>query len=261
MAASEDLFYAYERAVQDPEGEVAFVSRTFKRLRKRTALTLREDFCGSAAFSAQWVRSKKGRMAWGVDCDAPTLAWAQKHRVETLPPSSQAHLELVKADVRQHGVAAVDVAVAYNFSYWIFKKREEMLSYFRAAKAGLVEDGLFFLDIMGGSDVTATDETVNNHEDFIYFWRHESFNPINNDLRCSISFEFRDGSCLRPAFAYDWRLWTIPELRDVLEEAGFSKVRVYWEQEDEDGEGTGNFRQAKKADNEGIWWAYIVAEA
>jgi hypothetical protein len=29
------------------------------------------------------------------------------------------------------------------------------------------------------------------------------------------------------AFVYEWRLWSVPELRDAMDEAGFSKTQVY----------------------------------
>ncbi len=32
---------------------------------------------------------------------------------------------------------------------------------------------------------------------------------------------------LRRAFRYDWRLWTIPELAEMLEEAGFDGMRAW----------------------------------
>ena len=35
------------------------------------------------------------------------------------------------------------------------------------------------------------------------------------------------------AFTYDWRMWTIPELRDLLIAAGFSKVILYKDMDEE----------------------------
>ena len=32
---------------------------------------------------------------------------------------------------------------------------------------------------------------------------------------------------LRRAFRYDWRLWTIPELAEMLKEAGFDFMRAW----------------------------------
>jgi hypothetical protein len=39
-------------------------------------------------------------------------------------------------------------------------------------------------------------------------------------------FAHREGSALRDAFRYDWRIWSLPELRDLLNEAGFSRGEV-----------------------------------
>ena len=65
---------------------------------------------------------------------------------------------------------------------------------------------------------------------------------------------------MQKAFTYVWRLWTLPELRELLAEAGFSRSTVYWEDADDDGEGTGVFRPKAHAEQEQAWVAYIVAE-
>jgi hypothetical protein len=51
-----------------------------------------------------------------------------------------------------------------------------------------------------------------------------------------------------------------PELRDILLEAGFSKVHFYWEKTDAKGEGTGVFYEPDYVENQEIWWTYIAAE-
>ena len=68
------------------------------------------------------------------------------------------------------------------------------------------------------------------------------------------------GSKLKKAFTYHWRLWTLPELRDMLAEAGFSRVHVYWQGSDEDGEPDGDFTVVETAENDPAWIAYIVSE-
>lgn len=208
----------------------------------------------------QWVRSSTERRAIGVDLDGPTLEYAREHRLGRLRADRRARVELVQADVLDHQLPRVDVAVAFNFSYWIFKSRAEILAYFRHVHERLIADGVLFLDIFGGTEVPCVDASERDYDDYSYTWEHAAFNPITNELRCHIHFDFPDGSSLRPAFSYDWRMWTIPELRDILLEAGFSCVRVFWEREDEEGEGTGKFYQPKDADNEGVWWAYMTAE-
>ena len=84
--------------------------------------------------------------------------------------------------------------------------------------------------------------------------------PVTGRCVCHIHFKFPDGSRIKKAFTYDWRIWSLPELREVLEEAGFKKVRVYWEGEDEDGEGNCEFTEDETGEADLAWIAYIVAE-
>ena len=44
----------------------------------------------------------------------------------------------------------VEVLAAQNFSFWIFKTRDEVINYFRKAYANLAEQGLMVIDMMGG---------------------------------------------------------------------------------------------------------------
>jgi hypothetical protein len=46
----------------------------------------------------------------------------------------------------------------------------------------------------------------------------------------------------------------------MLHDAGFGNVTVYWEGEDEDGEGNGEFTPNDKGEADLAWIAYIVAE-
>ena len=52
---------------------------------------------------------------------------------------------------------------------------------------------------------------------------------------------------------------TLPEIRDVLIDAGFSKVVVYWEGTDEDGEGDGVWAIDDRGEACNGWVAYIAA--
>ena len=55
-------------------------------------------------------------------------------------------------------------------------------------------------------------------------------------------------------------MWTLPEMRELLLEAGFETVDFYVEGwDDETDEPDGIFRKRKRVDNEGSWIAYVVA--
>ena len=64
---------------------------------------------------------------------------------------------------------------------------------------------------------------------------------------------------MKNAFSYTWRLWTMPEIIDLLHECRF-KPTVYWEGTDEDGEGNGVFEPAEEGEADAGWIAYIVCE-
>ena len=96
--------------------------------------------------------------------------------------------------------------------------------------------------------------------EFTYIWQQEHFNPVDNGLRCSIHFAFSDGSRIERAFHYDWRLWTLPEIRELLLECGFSRVTTYWQGFDDEGESDGEFKPVTVADADAGWICYLAAE-
>ncbi|MBN2886226.1 MAG: class I SAM-dependent methyltransferase, partial [Chromatiaceae bacterium] len=86
------------------------------------------------------------------------------------------------------------------------------------------------------------------------------FDPISARMRCHIHFRFDDGSALERAFRYEWRLWTLPEIRELLAEAGFGRIEVYWQGWDAEGEPDGNFRPVERGTADAAWIAYLSAE-
>ncbi|MDH4106759.1 MAG: methyltransferase domain-containing protein [Gammaproteobacteria bacterium] len=260
MAEQADIHELYEAAVQNVEHEIEFLQQTFGELRGRRALSFREDFCGTASASCQWVKQGKKYSAVGVDIDPAVLEWGRQHRVGRLPEADRARVRLLESDVMAAETAPADIVVAFNFSYFIFDTRDSMRAYFRRACEALVDDGVFFLDAFGGPEAQQEQREKTKHDGFTYIWHQAKFHPVTHRIRCHIDFKFRDGSKIKKAFTYDWRLWTLPELRELLTEAGFRKVTVYWEGEDEDGEGNGEFSPTEKGDADLAWIAYIVAE-
>jgi hypothetical protein len=260
MAERADIHDLYERSVQAVDVEVEFLQETFRALRHREAVSFREDFCGTASASCEWVRGGGKRHAIGVDNDAGVLDWGRRHRVARLPEAARARVKLLNEDVRTVATDPVDLVGAFNFSYFCFKTRDEMREYFKRVHAGLNADGLFFLDAFGGPEAYEEQKEKTKLDGFTYVWEQEKFEPVTGRLLCHIHFKFPDGSKIKKAFTYDWRLWTLPELRELLTEAGFSKVRVYWEGDDGDGGGNGEFAEHETGEADLAWIAYLVAE-
>ena len=265
MAEAACKFTLYQKSVQTPDHEIEFFEQAFKEAYRRVPKTLREDFCGTFAVCCEWVKSNKTRTALGVDLCSETLQWGRDNNLAKLDEEQQKRVTLIEQDVREKNPPAVDVLAAQNFSFWIFKKRQEVIEYFQAAHANLNKQGIMVMDMMGGGECyeegLVDKRTIKKgKKGFKYHWEQRSFNPITSDASFAISFKFPDGSKLKRAFEYDWRFWTIPEVREMLSEAGFSKSHVYWEIEDEDDPDLdGTWERADIASSDPSWICYIVA--
>ena len=260
MAERADVHALYQEAVQCVESEIDFVDETFLRLRGRKAKVLREDFCGTANTSCEWVRRRADNHAIAVDVDPEVLQWSRNHNVAALGEAA-GRITLLKGDLLRVRSGPVDAVLAHNFSYWIIKDRKLLRRYFRRVRESLVPGGLFFLDAYGGSDAHRELRERTENRGFTYIWEQAAFNPINHDLLCHIHFKFPDGSRIRRAFSYAWRLWSVPEIREVLSEAGFTRSTVYWQGTDEkSGEGDGVFEPTEQGEADPSWLVYLVAE-
>jgi len=268
QAEQADRHVLYQESVQCPEAEVDFMSKTFEALKGRKALSVKEDFGGTGYLSVEWAKSDPQRTAIVVDIDKPTLDWGQKHNAESAGSEVASRVQYIEADVRNIAEPKVDITNAFNFSYCIFETRDEMRKYFEIAREGLKDDGILVLDLFGGTEAMDVLEEETELEDFdaTYRWEHVSFNPINNHMECAIHFDFDDGSSMENAFTYAWRLWSIPEIRELLLEAGFKNARIYWEEyvdseeDDDELEGTGEYYETEEVENQESWMIYIVAE-
>jgi hypothetical protein len=259
-AATADRHELYEKAVQEPEAEVDLIDQVWKEQRGRRCRSVREDFCGTAAVCMEWIKRRKRNTAIGVDLDTEVLDWARSKVSERLTKEQAERLQLLEADVRTVETEPVDSVLAMNFSYYIFETREELRGYFERAREAIVDDGLMLLDAYGGSDSFTEMEEDRDLDGFTYTWDQHYYNPITGVAVNYIHFSFPDGSRMKRAYRYRWRLWTLPEIRELLIEAGFRKVVVYWEGTDEETEeGNGEWSVSNRGEACPGWVAYLVA--
>jgi SAM-dependent methyltransferase len=260
-----DRFRLYQRAVQNPAAEIDVVDRIFRQRHGRPARGLREDFCGTAAVCTEWVRRRPDNQAWGVDLDSEALDWGRTHNLQRLNAEQHTRVALIEGDVLSVETPTPEIVLALNFSYWLLHTRTALLAYFRRVRALLPDTGLLVLDAHGGPEsLRLASETRRIHdpvgEDFDYVWERADHDPVTGRQLCHIHFRFDDGSSLERAFSYDWRLWTLPEIRELLDAAGFSRVQVYWQGWDEHDEPDGHFVPVERGEPDEAWIAYISAE-
>jgi SAM-dependent methyltransferase len=257
-AKNADKHVLYQLSVQDAQVEVDFIDYVYRSIYRRRPTTLLEDFCGSALICSEWVKRDESRTATGVDIDSKVLAWGKRHNVAPLGDASD-RVDLLRQDVRDPVRSKFDVICAFNFSYWVFRTRDEIRAYFAHVRKLLGKDSFFVLDAYGGwESQQPMEERRRIKGGFTYVWDQNQFDPITHEVVNYIHFEFKNGSKLQKAFSYHWRFWTLPELQELLSEAGFSDVNVYWDcskGEDDDE----LFRPRLRAKNQPGWLAYIVA--
>ena len=275
-------YHLYERSVQSPKEHIDLVESMSQDLREKPARRLREDFCGTSLLSCEWIKRHPENRALGIDLDPEPVHYGRMHHVSRLTPSQRKRLRLVLADVRTPTTPKSDLIIVGNFSFFIFQERETLLQYFRSCLKSLAAQGLLILELAGGPGmITRSRErrtlTTRSGKKFLYFWDQKSFDPITRRAKYAIHFKIppkeskvssKDSKDSKPkaqvidlkdAFTYDWRLWTIPELRDALADAGFQHSFVYWETSHK-GEGTGEYTRSESGDNAFSWITYIVAK-
>lgn len=266
--ANRDLKYSlYEYAVQSPEVHVEWISRFHLEATGVVANKLREDFCGTFALSTAWIKSNESRMALGIDLDPEPLLFGKKKRLNQLKLSEKKRLLICEGNVlTPPRFFKPDTIAACNFSFCIFREREVLKEYFKSCFKTLNSPGTLILELAGGPGmIEQSKETKSIYRGkkkaYTYVWDQKSFDPIHRHGTYAIHFRLKDKkrTWLKDAFVYEWRLWTIPELRDLLREVGFSTTTVYWETEHE-GKATGEYLAMEKGDNAFAWVTYLVAQ-
>lgn len=254
-----DKYELYRKAVQSAENDVVFIRDVYKELKGKTPKVFREDFCGTFALSTEWIKLNPRHESIGIDLDPEPMVYGRQNYLSKLSAEQQRRMKLIEGNVLDPNLPKADIVAAMNFSYFCFKQRETMKKYFANIYKNLNKDGMFLVDLFGGSQCYDAIEDTIKHEGFTYYWDQTNFDPVTNEALFHIHFKVK-GKKIEQVFTYDWRLWSIAELRDIMNEVGFRKTHVYWEGTAKDGSGDGNFTRVDHGEACQSWIAYIVAE-
>jgi len=255
-----DKYSYYKRSVQSPESDVEFFRDTYRTIRRRNPSTLREDFCGTFSLCCEWIKLASKNHAYGIDLDPEPIQYGLKTYASRLSNNQRARLKIQQENVLNPGLPKVDVVCAMNFSHYIFKERAMLKAYFQNCYSTLKDDGVLISDCFGGSLCQQENQESTKYAGFTYYWDQKSFDPITNQAFFNIHFKPDGKKKIENVFSYDWRMWSIPELREVMLEAGFKKTNVYWEGTTRSGTGNGIFKPSEKGEDCQAWIAYVVGE-
>ncbi|XP_057455996.1 uncharacterized protein LOC130747159 [Lotus japonicus] len=189
---------------------------------------------------------------------------------DTQTSSVAQDVELTK---RNFPLPGRDIVCAFNYSCCCLHKRADLILYFKHARDALsTKGGIFVMDLYGGSSSEHKLRLQRRFPNFTYVWEQAEFDIIQRKTRISLHFHLKkEQRKIRHAFSYSWRLWTLPEIRDCLEEAGFRSVH-FWIREMPDtseitrteGFGTGKdvkYEETTSFQQQDSWNAYIVGVA
>lgn len=236
----------YQRAVQNPLATVMLLQKIHRhhgrsmKLPTTPATRLREDFAGSAFLARTWVAWHDNHRALAIDHHKPTFEWAQAKAQRELGERA-ADLHFLFGDVswyRPPLVPRVDVIAALNFSVFEYHHRSDLVGYFRGCRRHLCKGGVLVMDAFGPPRPSTEfprrfrrkvkADMLSGQPGFIYEWEERHYDPLSGKVDCRIHFDLgRKLGKRHDAFVYDWRWWTLPELREAMLEAGFAKVEIW----------------------------------
>lgn len=235
----------YELCVQSPKDLVPLV----RAIHGGNPYSLGEDFSGTAALSHLWVE-REGCTAVAVDLDEAALGFRGQHERIT-----KHHCDVHEAS------DPVDVLFVGNFSIGYLHTRAELIAYLRHARARLADsNGVFICDTYGGETAYTLGAVHRAHtmpggKLCRYTWEQHEADPTTGMVTNLIHFRIERAGVIEEelfdAFVYEWRLWSITELRDAVIESGFSRTDVYAKLADAvDGEGNAYVTPVEDASQE-----------
>lgn len=254
-----DKYALYASSVQQPDADVRFFRELYRELKGRAPKLLREDFCGTFGVCCEWVKLGADYHAYGRDLGVEPVRYGTENFLARLAPEQRKRVAIERKDVLAPGGPKSDLIMAMNFSYFVFKKREELKAYFKNCFKNLRRDGVLALDCFGGGGVHRPNSERTVHPRFVYYWEQYDYDPVRNTAHCALHFKPKGLRKFKNVFTYDWRIWTIAEIRELMAESGFRRSHVYWEGDD-GRQGNGKFARDENGGREEIWIAMILAE-
>jgi len=217
----------YVEAFQNPNAEIKLLRHWFQSKYSKLPRVLREDFCGSAVNCIEWIKNDKSHIATGIDFDQDILRHARLAFQSRLDGEQTRRITLIDRNVLDGILPSAEVAIAFNCSFWEFKKKNELREYFSSCYKSLAAEGMIALQMYCGSEAQNVGFDRLECDGFTAIWEQRSFDPRTNYCDSRIHFELQDGNKIEDAFVYDWRIWSPPECIDLLDEVGFRSIAVY----------------------------------
>jgi len=219
----------------------------------RAPFVLGEDFCGSGATSLAWIKaaatastSPATPRRTAVACDLDLIAIARlRQAAKSLSLAASTKTSPLKAIARDVVIgkpaldsktAAADIVFVGNFSIGYIHTRQMLVKYFKRCRSRLKRGGVVIIDTYGGATSHTTGSLKRKFKlpdgrTVHYTWQQRAANPITamveNALHFRVEHKGEIVQDIPDGFIYHWRLWTVPELHDAMNEAGLRRIEVF----------------------------------
>ncbi len=236
----------YELCVQSPRHAVPLL----RAIHAGGGRVLGEDFAGTGALSREWCRTVPGGRAIAIDLDESVLErcrakWQAEGGDAGAITTIAADLLAPRDDLSN---LKADVIFTGNFSIGEIHDRPALIAYLKRTLQRLTEGGAFICDTYGGESAFLTGSVERTHtppsplhaapaarharpQQIVYTWEQRDADPLTGRVTDVLHFRLFEGKDIvadfPDAFIYNWRLWSVPELRDAMLEAGFARTAVY----------------------------------
>lgn len=212
--------------------------------------------------------------------EAQLVKFNHQYLVKNIPGEAESSIQLDTDDIsddepimRNIQLPAKDIVCAFNYSCCCLHNRKELLLYFKHVIDALSKKGgIFVMDLYGGTSSERPLRLQRKFPNFTYVWEQAEFDIIQRKTRISLHFHLQKHQRkIRHAFSYNWRLWTLPEIKDCMEEAGFQSVH-FWIREMPDSEEMRStvglsvgrdvkYQEVASFQQQDSWNAYVVGVA
>lgn len=237
----DEKYNLYKLSVYNPgKIDIEGIKKLFIDLKTRNPSTFREDFCGVFDLSMEWVNSSVYHKATAIDLDNEPTEWSKgEHKYKQMSSNRQNRLTIINDDCRHVDIApdSIDIAFAGNWSQQILKTRNDMIAYCKNVYDSLSEDGILMIDgitALGFPYEGEAESRVYKYNGcyYKYIFEQDPVDPFTHLGQCKIHF-IKDNKIATP-FHYPWRSWMLPEMTDILKDAGFKAVRMFAYVDDDD---------------------------
>jgi hypothetical protein len=253
----------YERCVQSPRHLVPFL----RAVHAGDPRVLGEDFAGTAALSILWADSSDDRRAVAIDLDAEALGHHPEHPrvlrrcMDVMDADDPADVIFVgnfsigyrrtRADLvayLKHARGRLTANAPEPGASATGRSLDAPQDFTRpvahapgsVGSAAPHDPGVFICDTYGGDSAFLTGEVHRDHwipegphagKRIRYTWEQRRADPLTGMVTDVLHFRVEKGGVIEQeifdAFVYEWRLWSVPELRDAMLDAGFATTEVY----------------------------------